>query len=88
MKLTERKRPARWKIHSHYRPTAYRLNRGEQYLVTAQKDGDGTWFWYGLGVNTAHRPLPTFGDIKRQVAEYLESPAGRAALGAQEKDNG
>jgi hypothetical protein len=81
--MTERKRPARWRRgENSYRfgPDTYRLYRGDDCLVTAQKCRDNSWFWYGLGVNTAGRSVPTLEDIKQQVTEYLASDAGRAAL--------
>jgi hypothetical protein len=74
------KHPKRWRLWNSDRPLAYRLYRGKEYLVTAQQATDGSWFWYGLGNNTAGMPVKTFDEVKGQVAVFLNTEVGRAML--------
>jgi hypothetical protein len=78
---TMRKPPKRWCLWNSDRPLAYRLYRGKEYLVTAQQQSDGSWFWYGLGNNTAGMPVKTLADVKQQVAVFLDTQVGRAMMG-------
>ena len=76
--------PKRWRLWNSGMPLSYRLYRGKEYLVTAQKSQDGSWFWYGLGNNTAGMPVKSFDEVKQEVAAFLNTDVGRALMDPQE----
>jgi hypothetical protein len=58
MKTRTTKPRLTWRrVKQRYGPETYRLSRGgTDWLAVAQKNKDGSWFWYGGGQNTCANP--------------------------------
>lgn len=56
--------------------TYYELWRGSDRLAVAAPIKGG-WYWYGVGINTAHKPAP-LADVKVDAVQYMrETPLAR-----------
>ena len=60
------------KKKQRFGPETRRLSRGgEGWLAIAQKDKDGSWFWYGGGQNTCQTPTDLETAKKEAMAHIL-----------------
>ncbi len=69
--------PLRWSKGKPYSgmmrlPNCYRLRRDGEVFATVQEMGDGRWFWYGMGENTAHAPT-TLEEAKKQAEQIVRT---------------
>jgi hypothetical protein len=69
------------KEKQRYGPETRRLSRGgKDWLAIAQRNKDGSWFWYGGGQNTCSTPTDLETAKKEAVAHIL-------ALGGDKPNN-
>lgn len=78
---TTRARPLRWKRKKRdgrFSVECFQLTRGGPVLATCQEIDDDRWFWYGAGINTAHRPTTLIecqDEAKRHVVQQEKTDA-------------
>lgn len=80
--VTTRARPLRWRRSKssglRFSACSYELTRGGPVLATVQEIGDGRWFWYGFGINTASRPAELWecqDEAKRHAVQQEKADA-------------
>lgn len=72
--MSKRKPRRRWRQWNSgpFGPSTYRLYCAEEHLATAQREKDGSWFWYGQGINTSRFPT-TLEGVKNQVKVFFDT---------------
>lgn len=53
-------------------PNTYELRFGGAHLATAQESSEQNWFWYGDGINTAHR-MDTLENVKSEALAHFKN---------------
>jgi hypothetical protein len=70
-----RARPLRWRKGKRYSgqmrlPETHELFRAGERIATVQAMSNGSYYWYGAGYNTAHKPT-TLEEAKRSAEETI-----------------